>query len=187
MGECPKGYPRLAAFIDSDENFMLYRRFGFLQARLLLYKQDRLRALETKLDELDKDDERHCPDILVSRAKDDIIVGKRMNLMHEIEVAFIEYGGFPWLHVRKVRLTNEATLLCKNRELGEFSKPPPTDYESVQAFFHLNAPLVYEETYIRRKEDIITLKPGRESAWLDALILKLLLKFSNSAIRVSQE
>jgi hypothetical protein len=31
--------PRLAALLDSDENFMLYRRFGYLQARLLLHKQ----------------------------------------------------------------------------------------------------------------------------------------------------
>src|SRR5215469_11608832 len=36
---CPEGYPRLAAFLDSDENFMVYRRFGYLQSRLLLEKQ----------------------------------------------------------------------------------------------------------------------------------------------------
>jgi hypothetical protein len=38
VDQCLAGYPRLAAFLDSDENFMFYGRFGFLQARLLLYK-----------------------------------------------------------------------------------------------------------------------------------------------------
>ncbi|KAM0125692.1 hypothetical protein ACHAO1_010502 [Botrytis cinerea] len=41
----PKGYPQLAADIDSDEQLMLYRRSGFLQARLLLNKQHQMRAL----------------------------------------------------------------------------------------------------------------------------------------------
>ncbi|KAG9237004.1 hypothetical protein BJ875DRAFT_481744 [Amylocarpus encephaloides] len=26
----PSGYPRLAALLDNDENFMLYRKFGFV-------------------------------------------------------------------------------------------------------------------------------------------------------------
>jgi hypothetical protein len=43
---CPRGYPALAAFFDSDESFMVYRRFGYIQSRLLLEKQDEMRALE---------------------------------------------------------------------------------------------------------------------------------------------
>ncbi|KAI4157687.1 MAG: hypothetical protein LQ342_008092 [Letrouitia transgressa] len=49
----PKGYPRQAAFADSDECFMIYRRFGFVHARLLLRRQDELRELEDKLIDLD--------------------------------------------------------------------------------------------------------------------------------------
>lgn len=47
------GYPRQAALADSDESFMVYRRFGNVHARLLLHKQDELRELEEKLYDMD--------------------------------------------------------------------------------------------------------------------------------------
>lgn len=90
--KCPKGYPRLAAFLDIDENFMLYRRFGFLQARVLLYKQDELREMEDRLDRLDKDDEEDRPKMLRSREDDNADDEYRMKLMQEIEEKFSEYG-----------------------------------------------------------------------------------------------
>jgi len=42
----PNGYPRLAAFLNSDESFMLFWRFGNFQTRLLLEKQYRLHEME---------------------------------------------------------------------------------------------------------------------------------------------
>ena len=68
---------------------MLYRRFGFLQARLLLNKQDQLRALEEELDEIDQDDE---PMYLKSRDMDDADERPRTRLLEEIETKFKEYG-----------------------------------------------------------------------------------------------
>lgn len=91
VNECPTGYPRLAAFLDSDENFMLYRRFGFLQARALLYKQDELRELEDKLDKMDQRDAKTKPKVLKSRDKDDAN-GERKNLIGLITKEFKEYG-----------------------------------------------------------------------------------------------
>jgi hypothetical protein len=68
---------------------MLYRRFGFLQARLLLNKQDQLRALEEQLDEIDnEDDEEH----LKSRDIDDADETPRTRLLKKIETKFKEYG-----------------------------------------------------------------------------------------------
>lgn len=92
MDECPEGYPRLAAFLDADENFMLYRRFGFLQARILLYKQDELRHLESELDRFDKIDLNDKKEVLRSREHDDATNLRRKNLIAEIEVKFKEYG-----------------------------------------------------------------------------------------------
>jgi hypothetical protein len=89
---CPEGYPRLAALLDSDENFMLYRRFGFLQARLLLNKQDELRELEKDLDRMDKVDLKHDASLLKSREKDDAENGDRKKKLREIEEKYIEYG-----------------------------------------------------------------------------------------------
>lgn len=71
---------------------MLYRRFGFLQARVLLYKQDELREMEDRLDRLDKDDEEDRPKMLRSREDDNADDEYRMKLMQEIEEKFSEYG-----------------------------------------------------------------------------------------------
>jgi hypothetical protein len=92
VDESPEGYPRLAAFLDSDENFMLYRRFGFLQARILLYKQDELRALEAKLDDMDERDAKTRARKLKSREKDDAECDDRKNLIRQITAAFNEYS-----------------------------------------------------------------------------------------------
>jgi len=97
---CPEGYPRLAALLDSDEKFMLYRRFGFLQTRVLLNKQDQLRELEKDLDRLDKVDQVKEPSLLKSREKDDASNGRRKKLLNDIEEKFKEYGNlFCYFHL----------------------------------------------------------------------------------------
>jgi hypothetical protein len=96
----PRGYPNLAAFVDSDERFMIFRRFGYLQSRLLLYKQDELRALEARLDSLDESDKLNNPDRLFMRCTDEPDVDDderrnivaRKNLYRDIENAYRDYG-----------------------------------------------------------------------------------------------
>lgn len=164
FSESPEGYPHLATFLDSDENFMLYRRFGFLQARLLLNKQDQLRALEEQLDDLDKDDDE---EYLKSRELDDADETRRSKLLLKIEKKFKEY----------------AELLTIARDLTSLNKPAARDYQSVRTYFEDKAPVCEDERYIFHKEDIITLKPGRENAWLDAMVEKGLRKLGSPTIR----
>lgn len=57
-----RGWPRLSAAIDSDPNFMIYRRFGYLRTRLLTYHQDVLREIEDALDELDHHQDNNHPE-----------------------------------------------------------------------------------------------------------------------------
>lgn len=57
MERYPEGYPRVSAFIDSDYDTALFRRFSILHARSLLYKEVELTELEAQLDKLDKEDE----------------------------------------------------------------------------------------------------------------------------------
>lgn len=164
FADCPDGYPKLAAYLDSDENFMLYRRFGFLQSRLLLNKQDQLRVLEERLDEIDRTDEETY---LVSREMDDAHERPRTRLMKEIEVKFKEY----------------AELLALAQQLAAMNKPASRDYNSVRTYFENKAPVCEDEQYINCKEDIITLKPGRENAWLDAVVEKGLQKLACPTVR----
>lgn len=68
------------------------------------------------------------------------------------------------------------------------SKPSARDYQSVKNFFEEYYPVCGEnEEYFRFKEDIISLKPGRENAWLDAAIERGLQHCPIPAIRVSFE
>lgn len=93
MKDPPPGYPNLACFLDSDEDFMIYRRFGFLQARIILHKQDELRSLEQRLDDMDQDDfaVHEKRRFLKSRELDDAKIGKRRTLIEEIAKSFKEY------------------------------------------------------------------------------------------------
>jgi len=54
----------------------------------------------------------------------------------------------------------------------------------VKSYFDEETPLCNLESYIYHKEDIITLKPGRENAWLDAAVEKCLQKLPCEAIQV---
>jgi hypothetical protein len=49
----PIGYDLVASCIDSERDLALYRRFGVLNARNLLYLQSELMALEERLKHLD--------------------------------------------------------------------------------------------------------------------------------------
>lgn len=89
----PRGYPELAAFVGSDPNFTMYRRYNFLHHRCLLHLQDQLAVMERQLNYLDKDDERTAPKNLVSRDLDDHQKHpRRKELLTEIKKKLQEYG-----------------------------------------------------------------------------------------------
>lgn len=74
---------------------MVFRRFGFLQARLLLEKQDSLRQLEAHLDLLDRSetqDEQHKQRLCNRDIYDEESACKRTDLMSAIERTFRGYG-----------------------------------------------------------------------------------------------
>lgn len=69
--------------------------------------------------------------------------------------------------------------------LASFNPASKRDYRSVKNYFERNAPICGVESYIYCKEDLITLKPGRENAWLDGIIHKVLHNLPSKHIRVS--
>lgn len=90
MKQFTRGYPNLAAFTNSDEDFAIYRRFGYLQARLLLDKQDQLRLLEEKLDRYDTADPFKATRKNLPFERN----ATRAELLGEIEGVFTSYGTF---------------------------------------------------------------------------------------------
>jgi hypothetical protein len=49
----PEGLPQLASFMNSNDSFAVYRRFGQLSARVLIQLEIDLTELEKKLYDLD--------------------------------------------------------------------------------------------------------------------------------------
>jgi hypothetical protein len=66
----------------------VFRRFGTLRARSLLYKQDELVEMEARLNELDATERRQV--YLSSRRRDSS--DERKKLVQSIDKALIEYG-----------------------------------------------------------------------------------------------
>jgi hypothetical protein len=85
----------LATFLDSNENYLICRKYGFLRNRVLLYRQDELRQLERDLLEADEDNLRDCPLALRSRKVADSRVDEeqtRKDLIRNIDSKLKEYG-----------------------------------------------------------------------------------------------
>lgn len=82
----------MAAFLDSDECFTMYRRFGFLQSRLLLEKQDELRELEEQLDRSDKKEEKAAVTRPMTRDLVSDQLADRKELLSKVEEKFCAYG-----------------------------------------------------------------------------------------------
>jgi hypothetical protein len=52
-----------------------------------------------------------------------------------------------------------------------FNKPSNSEYESVGRYMYNRKPLDSDEaTWIQHKEDIITIRPSRDHAWLDEVL-----------------
>jgi len=56
VADQPEGYPQLAAFLYSDDNFAIFRKFGQLNCRVLLHLQAEITALQEELADLDRSD-----------------------------------------------------------------------------------------------------------------------------------
>ncbi|KAF7905680.1 hypothetical protein EAE99_012041 [Botrytis elliptica] len=156
-----EGYPQLAAAINSDEKFMFYRRFGFLQTRLLLNKQDELRALEARLDHKDRYYEKYEPAMLYSQERFNITDVDNRNLLADIEKKFNEY----------------CQLLMHARTLASFDKPRESDRLRLKSYSDSNPLCARDGQWILRKDDLVTLKPTRDNSWLDTVIEQIPQRF----------
>ncbi len=102
MQDYPRGFPRLACFLDSDDAFMTYRRFGLVFSRLLLNKQDEIQELEGILLAMDRMDVKGGNEgYLMSRTADVSRDGDsvppswsetRPQLLERLEKKALEYG-----------------------------------------------------------------------------------------------
>lgn len=89
----PVGYGKIPAFEESDPNFLIYRKFGWLHNSVLLHLQDELAGLEEDLKALDRHEFQDDETKLLSRRLDDALVGStRIELLKRISCKPSECG-----------------------------------------------------------------------------------------------
>ncbi len=81
----------------------------------------------------------------------------------------------------------KAELLLKAQQLKALERPSNRDYQSVLSFMEYGGGQLFEEDmeFIYEKEDLVTLRPGREYAWLDGLLERTLKVLRCRLIKVS--
>ncbi|RYP00681.1 hypothetical protein DL764_006455 [Monosporascus ibericus] len=145
INSTPNGYPKLGALIATNENYLIFREFKYLQARLLLEIQDQLREYEDELDVLERDN--HITLVnLRSREMDDRHSGQRKELMRKIEDRYEKYREFlvsPGNISPFAADYEEVSILSFASSLALRVGPSNTDYNSLQNFFRNHAPLAW--------------------------------------------
>ncbi|EME42560.1 hypothetical protein DOTSEDRAFT_26141 [Dothistroma septosporum NZE10] len=134
---------------------MLYRHFGYLLSRILLDKQDGLRCLEEQLDQLDTEEKYDQADRLLRRTSQG---EQRRRLLSDTGRKFCEYFQ----------------IMGAAQKLMFANRPTASEHKSVPNFIAENRVAAKEAEYVCWKEDLITLRPGRQNAWLDRGIEKVL-------------
>ena len=88
------GYRAFSGFIASDNDFFVIRRFGTLNARIILALQDQLSQLEESLNALDmKYSHVECPDLNNGSFREDPKADRR-KIIGDIKTALLEYSRF---------------------------------------------------------------------------------------------
>ncbi|KAI4266067.1 MAG: hypothetical protein L6R38_008979, partial [Xanthoria sp. 2 TBL-2021] len=167
----PEGFPRLACFLDSDESFMLFKRFGIVFSRLLLNKQDEIRQMEDELQGMDR--------------MDNTVLANKAYLLSRDEDVKRERSSIPacWSQTRpqlleklETKILEYSELLLKANQVKALEKPSARDYRSVLHYMENDGGQMFEKdmSWIYDKEDLVSLRPGREHAWLDGMLERLL-------------
>lgn len=175
----PVGYPLQAAFQSSEPSFSIYRSFGYLHSRVILQLQDELRSLEDNLEKLDgRDSSREERGDCVTSREADLMQAKRDRKPSERAHLLTQICD---------KLQRYDEMLLKARELNAFQRPSNRDYRSLRNWFenecHLSSEAEME--FVRRKEDLVTLRQGREWAGFDGWIESSIKKLPSCLSRVS--
>ncbi|KAF2819268.1 hypothetical protein CC86DRAFT_450014 [Ophiobolus disseminans] len=159
----PTGYPQFSTLIASHGSFQIYRRFARLRARSLLLKQDKLAALEMRLDEIDANE--RAP-LFLGSCRDDANAERSRTIL-EIDHALEDYDN---------------SIERSTRTL-ESCPPEPRDVRSLQNWVNNNGCLSWAETeYLTHYNDLRRLVRSKDDAvnrfegWVEDGLVRLMRK-----------
>jgi DNA-binding transcriptional regulator/RsmH inhibitor MraZ len=97
VDDYPKGFPRLAAFQNSDDDLVIFRVFNQSHIRILIQDEVEITKLEEDLKKLDfADDTNKATNYrLKNTMHEDGWDAERVNLMQKLRTKLIEYGKLP--------------------------------------------------------------------------------------------
>ena len=146
-----------------------------MHSRVLLYKQDQIRRLEAELYELDLIDNEleETQTYLQCQEEDEDRENEpsgrpRGEIIAEIEQKLVEYG----------------IILTQTEKLHSMNRPSDRDHTSVSNYFWNEMPVVEEDAqFLLHKEDLVSVRPVREHAWLDDAVDTLLRWYPSRPVK----
>ncbi|ORY00305.1 hypothetical protein BCR34DRAFT_575896 [Clohesyomyces aquaticus] len=139
------GYRAFSNFLSSDDDFLIFRRFGPLNTRVLLFLQDEIVQLENQLEDLDSDHSRkEAVDIHNGSFRQEA-VPERVELLTKIHA----------------KLKNYNDLLIQFSTIRSQPRASKKNIESLDNWFHntQNAILDEEAAYIKHPYDLAAIVP----------------------------
>ncbi|KAH7409597.1 hypothetical protein BKA64DRAFT_705362 [Cadophora sp. MPI-SDFR-AT-0126] len=154
--KAPDGFPRLAAFVSSDDDYEICRGFKTLHNRLICHREVELTELERRLAELDKSDENHpVTGHRLRRIKHKEGWDEEQNkLMDEIDVKLKEYDE----------------LVQRHAQMQARGRPPQRAHRSLYHWILQNKPLArgYWD-FILYEDDFVTIN-GNSSNYFETFL-----------------
>ncbi|KAG4292646.1 hypothetical protein FPRO06_12134 [Fusarium proliferatum] len=144
----PKGYPQFSSLISSHESFFVARRFLNVRARLLLLKQNRVVALESKLHKIDRDEDR--PLFLGSCQRDQNT--DRAKVVAELDEALEDLDKF----------------LLRSRQISELEQADPQAVTNLQNWVNGTGSIARAESRFLNYplQELLSTSPRDESAMI---------------------
>jgi hypothetical protein len=147
--------------MNSDENFLICRKYGLLHNRVLLYRQDELRELEQELLSMDKATNKLDDTMLKCRAREERSSGERRDLINRIDAKLLEYND----------------IVQRTRSFATLQRATERNYTSVHRWVNQTAPLTQEEASTFNKErDFVSIVDAKEGSWFDGRVESVLSK-----------
>ncbi|OCK84539.1 hypothetical protein K432DRAFT_115587 [Lepidopterella palustris CBS 459.81] len=159
IDDFPMGYPQFAAFVNSDANFSVHRRFGTLRNRIILHREQELANLEVELNELDTEDANKKNGRIHSVMGDQADgQSRRPALIDKIDQKLMHYDE----------------LLAHERASMAMPRPTKRNYRSILNYVWNNKPIVRGEVeYLTHADDFVILSNEQDSnfhAFLERLL-----------------
>lgn len=189
VDEYSAGYGKVAAIEDLGEDFLIYRKFGWLHNYALLFLQDELSEIQEKLERLDKWEFRDGDDkLLLSRRrtyrKDD---SERRELLIQLRSKLAEYGEIIiWIRIDFVAYMNIDETILRTQKIQGLKQPTRRAQRNLHRLIENTGSLVEDESsWTRELPDLAALGRGPEYSWLNTFFEDTMNRISRKATVVS--